>query len=35
MITGTYENVNNFWGLSVTNTVTEDYFYTFELDDFG
>lgn len=35
MITGTYENVNNFWGLSVTNTGTEDYFYTFELDDFG
>lgn len=35
IITGTYENVNNFLGLNVTNTGTEDYFYTFELDHFG
>ena len=35
MISGTYENVNNFWGLSVTNTGTEDYFYTFDLDELG
>ena len=35
IISGTYENVNNFYGLNVTNTGTEDYFYTFELDDYG
>lgn len=35
MISGTYANFNNFWGLNVTNTDTEDYFYTFELNEYG
>ncbi len=33
IITGTYSNVNSFWGLNVTNTGTEDYFYTFDTDE--
>lgn len=28
IIEGTYTNVNNFWGINVTGTNTEDYFYT-------
>ncbi len=35
IISGTYKNVNNFWGLNVTDTGTEDYFYTFEQSDFS
>lgn len=31
IISGTYSNVNEFWGLNVQNTGTEDYFYTFDL----
>lgn len=32
VITGTYANINGFWGVNVTNTETEDYFYTFDID---
>ncbi len=32
-ITGTYTNVNDFWGINVQNTGTEDYFYSFDADD--
>ena len=35
IITGVYSNVNDFWGINVQNTGTEDYFYSFELDDYG
>jgi hypothetical protein len=35
IITGTYANLNNIWGLNVTNTATEDYFYTFDLAAHG
>jgi uncharacterized protein YkuJ len=35
IISGTYSNVNNFWGLNVTGTGTEDYFYTFDMDNYG
>ena len=33
IISGTYANVNNFWGLNVTDTGTEDYFYVFDEDE--
>lgn len=33
VITGVYSNVNDFWGINVQNTGTEDYFYTFDLED--
>ena len=33
VISGTYSNVNNFWGISVQNTGTEDYFYTFDVEE--
>lgn len=32
-ITGKYTNVNDFWGINVQNTGTEDYFYTFDVED--
>ena len=32
VIIGTYANINGFWGVNVTNTETEDYFYTFDID---
>lgn len=32
-ITGTYTNVNDFWGINVQNTGTEDYFYSFDVND--
>lgn len=35
IISGTYANVNNFWGINVTDTGTEDYFYAFDEEDFG
>lgn len=35
IITGTYSNVNNFWGINVTDTNVEDYFYTFDVDEYG
>jgi hypothetical protein len=35
IISGEYAKVNNFYGINVTNTGTEDYFYSFSLDDFG
>lgn len=35
IISGTYKNVNNFWGINVTDTNTEDYFYTFDRDHYG
>lgn len=35
IISGTYKNVNNFWGINVTDTGTEDYFYTFDEDNYG
>lgn len=35
IISGKYSNVNNFWGLNVTDTGTEDYFYTFDLNENG
>ncbi len=35
IISGTYKNVNNFWGINVTDTNTEDYFYTFDSNDYG
>ena len=34
-IRGVYTNVNDFWGINVQNTGTEDYFYTFDLEDEG
>ncbi len=34
-ITGKYTNVNDFWGINVQNTGTEDYFYTFDVEDEG
>ena len=35
MIEGKYANINNFWGVSVPNGNSEDYFYTFELEPGG
>lgn len=35
IISGTYANVNNFWGINVTDTGTEDYFYAFDDDDYS
>lgn len=35
IISGTYTNVNNFWGINVSGTQTEDYFYTFDCNDYG
>lgn len=35
IISGTYKNVNNFWGINVTDTGIEDYFYTFDTDNYG
>lgn len=35
IITGKYSNVNNFWGINVQNTGTEDYFYTFDAPESG
>jgi hypothetical protein len=35
IISGTYANVNNFYGINVNNTGTEDYFYTFDKDEIG
>lgn len=35
IISGIYKNVNNFWGISVTDTQTEDYFYTFDINEYG
>ncbi|MFA6829768.1 MAG: hypothetical protein WCR67_03595 [Bacilli bacterium] len=32
ILSGTYTNVNNLLGLSVSNTDTEDYFYTFDVE---
>ena len=31
ILSGTYSNINNMSGISVTNTNTEDYFYNFEV----
>ena len=33
IIEGKYANINHFWGINVTGTETEDYFYTFEKDE--
>lgn len=35
IISGTYANVNEFWGINVQNTGSEDYFYTFDLEEGG
>jgi hypothetical protein len=34
ILSGTYSNVNSMMGLSVTNTATEDYFYTFDVEPY-
>lgn len=34
VLSGTYSNVNNMLGLSVNNTDTEDYFYTFDVQPY-
>ena len=31
ILTGTYSNINSLMGITVTDTETEDYFYTFEI----
>lgn len=33
IIEGTYTNLNNFWGINVTGTGTEDYFYTMDSNE--
>lgn len=33
IIEGKYSNINNFWGINVTGTGTEDYFYTFDKNE--
>ncbi len=32
VITGTFTNINGFWGVNVPSFDTEDYFYTFNID---